>query len=213
MTKGIVIQLQEEALDENIDVETLLRKAFLVARKLQLKEFEKWIQCEQNGYKNEVPEYRKIGGSIKAWNPYHGWCPVIFQGEIGNLLQSMPLINPIATISDLYNNKDGDVGFSVSSWLTDSLNNNNTDGFITQYTFQSSKAEIKKIISAVRNKILEWAIILEENGIHGEGLSFSEEEKKLAKESSVINNYTNNFYASAENVQIQQGSSGQQVSE
>lgn len=34
MTKGIVIQLQEEALDENIDVETLLRKAFLVARKL-----------------------------------------------------------------------------------------------------------------------------------------------------------------------------------
>lgn len=60
---------------------------------------------------------------------------------------------------------------------------------------------------------MEWAIILEENGIHGEGLSFSEEEKKLAKESSVINNYTNNFYASAENVQIQQGSSGQQVSE
>lgn len=213
MTKGIVIQLQEEALDENIDIETLLRKAFLVARKLQLKEFEKWIQCEQNGYKNEVPEYRKIGGSIKAWSPYHGWCPVIFQGEIGDLLQSMPLINPIASISDLYNNKDGDVGFSVSSRLADSLNNNNTDGFITQYMFQSSKAEIKKIISAVRNKILEWAIILEENGIHGEGLSFSEEEKKLAKESSVINNYTNNFYASAENVQIQQGSSGQQVSE
>ena len=43
MTEGIVIQLQREALDENVDIETLLRKAYLVARKLKLKEFEEWI--------------------------------------------------------------------------------------------------------------------------------------------------------------------------
>lgn len=47
--------------------------------------------------------------------------------------------------------------------------------------------------------------MLEENGIVGDGLTFSDEEKQTAKKSQVINNYTNNFYAVTENTQIQQG--------
>ena len=69
---GIVIELQREALDENISIESLMRKAYLVAKKLGLKEFEKWINQEQNGYDEQIPEYRNIVGEIKAWNPYHG---------------------------------------------------------------------------------------------------------------------------------------------
>ena len=34
---GIVLELQKEALDENISIESLLRKAYLVAKKLKLK--------------------------------------------------------------------------------------------------------------------------------------------------------------------------------
>lgn len=37
---GIVIELQREALDEKISIESLIRKAYLVAKKLKLKEFE-----------------------------------------------------------------------------------------------------------------------------------------------------------------------------
>lgn len=48
---GIVIELEKEALDEQISVESLLRKAYLVARKLNLSEFKEWITNEQNGYK------------------------------------------------------------------------------------------------------------------------------------------------------------------
>ena len=66
-----------------------------------------------------------------------------------------------------------------------------------------------KIISAVRNKILEWAILLEENGIVGEGLNFTNEEKQVAAKSAVINNYTNNFYANADNTQIEQGNTNE----
>ena len=62
-----------------------------------------------------------------------------------------------------------------------------------------------RIISAVRNKILEWAILLEENGIVGEGLVFTSEERATAANSHIINNYTNNFYSSADNTQIEQG--------
>lgn len=209
MAEGIVLQIQKEALDDSVDIETLLRKAYLAARKLQLKDFEAWISCEQNGYTENIPKYRIIGGEIKAWNPYHGWIPVVLQGKAADALNHMHLSFPISTILDTYRNSNGSVAFSVSGALTEYLNNT-TDGFITKYSFHSTKTELKKIISAVRNRILEWSLLLEENDIIGEGLGFSDTEIKTARESQVINNYTNNFYSTAENTQIQQGGSENQ---
>jgi hypothetical protein len=60
-------------------------------------------------------------------------------------------------------------------------------------------------MSTVRNKILEWAIILEENGILGEDMTFSEEEKKVATTTPTINNYTNNFYGEVNDIGMNQG--------
>lgn len=204
MSEGIVLQLQAEALDEKTDIETLLRKAYFVARKLKLKDFEEWVSHEQNGYDGKPPDYRSIGGEIKAWNPYHGWIPVVMQGKMADLLNNMPMSHPIATISDAYNNSDGTITFTLPGELTDFLNNNTTS-FPTKYRFYSSKTELKKIISAVRNKILDWSLLLEEAEIIGDGLGFSDAEVKAAQESSVINNYTNNFYSNTENTRIQQG--------
>ena len=121
----------------------------------------------------------------------------------------MPLGLPISAISDTYNDSDGSVSFTVSGALTELLNK--SDSLLqTNYTFRSSKAELRKIISAVRNRILDWSILLEENGIVGEGLRFTDNEVKTARESQVINNYTNNFYSTADNSQIQQGGNGNQ---
>ena len=36
---GIVLELQREAMDKNADVESLLRKAYVIARKLKLSDF------------------------------------------------------------------------------------------------------------------------------------------------------------------------------
>ena len=62
---GIVIELQRDALDDKITIESLIRKAYFVAKKLKLKEFEEWLNQEQNGYKRNIPEYRSVGGEIK----------------------------------------------------------------------------------------------------------------------------------------------------
>lgn len=51
---GIVLELQKEALDETISIESLLRKAYLVAKKLKLRDLEEWINQEQNGYENHL---------------------------------------------------------------------------------------------------------------------------------------------------------------
>ena len=209
MSACIVLQLQAEALDEKTDIETLLRKAYLVARKLKLKDFEEWVSNEQNGYDENPPDYRTIGGEIRAWNPYHGWIPVIMPGKMADLLNKMPMPHPIATISDAYNNSDGSITYTVPGELTELLNNN-TNSFQTKFAFHSSKTELRKIISAVRNKILDWSLLLEENGIIGDGLGFTDAEVKAAQESSVINNYTNNFYSTTDNTQIQQGGDSNQ---
>ena len=56
----IVIELQREALKSDFDIMNLLRKAYLVARKLKLQEFEDWVNNELNGYKDadKIPDYR-----------------------------------------------------------------------------------------------------------------------------------------------------------
>lgn len=60
------------------------------------------------------------------------------------------------------------------------------------------------MLDTVRNIILEWALKLEEDGILGEGLSFSNEEKQQASK----HNYTvNNFYGNSSGIQIQQHTS------
>lgn len=62
-----------------------------------------------------------------------------------------------------------------------------------------------RILSTIRNKILEWSIILEENGIIGEGMTFTDEEKKKVQDAQVINNYTNYFYSDVFDIEMKQG--------
>ena len=131
---GIVIELQREALDESISIESLMRKAYLVARKLNLKDFEEWISQEQNGYKQEVPEYRNIGGEIKAWNPYHGWIPMVLSADITDLISKTPIPTSISEVQDIYNSSEETVCLSVNGTLTEWLNSN-TDFIPTKYRF------------------------------------------------------------------------------
>ena len=202
--EGIVLELEREALDENVSIEVLLRKAYLVARKLKLTDFEEWINNEQNGYEGEVPEYRMIGGEYKALNPYRGWIPVVLTANVAKVIAKVPLHNSISSLCDVYNTSEGSISFTVGAEITEFLNNS-SDGFDTKFSFHSSRSEVYRIISTVRNKILDWALLLEENEIFGEGMTFTEKEKEIASTTKVINNYTNNFYGNASEVDISQG--------
>lgn len=201
---GIVIELEKEALDENVIIESLMRKAYLVAKKLKLKEFEEWIIQEQNGYKKEIPDYRNISGEIKAFNPYHGWIPIVLSGELADIISKMPIPNSLSSLWDVYNSSENSICLTVNRKLTEWLNQN-TDFIPTKYAFFASKSEIYRIMSIVRNKILDWALLLEENGIIGKDLTFSDEEKRKASETPIINNYTNNFYGEVSDIDINQG--------
>ena len=72
------------------------------------------------------------------------------------------------------------------------------------YHLEVGVDQLEELEQCVVNKVLEWAIALEERGIVGEELSFSEEEKKIAKSEETIKQTTIIIYGDVTNSQIQQ---------
>lgn len=203
---GIVLELQKEAMDKNADIESLLRKSYVIARKLKLSEFQEWIQCEQEGYgKKEVPEYRMIQGQLKALNPVRGWIPVVMESAVAEkAFTKTKLPNSVSELYDLYQNAESSM---LVMNLPAEMNKyaSKCCGFSTQFRLEFGKNQIYSILSRVKNNILDWALTLEESGIVGRDYSFSEKEKRTAQEKTEITNYITNFWGSTTEVQMQQG--------
>lgn len=64
--------------------------------------------------------------------------------------------------------------------------------------------QVKNIFERVKTNILNWAITLEKQGILGDDIGFSQKEKDIINNNSIIYNYTNNFYGSVDNTNLQQ---------
>lgn len=203
---SVIVELQREALDKNIRASDLLRKALIVARKLHLNEFQEWIEKELNGYKGnneEVPEYRMATGQIRGWNPYNGWIPLIFEDpEEADALSRRTTGQAIAEIENLL---EKDSRSSLHMPFPQDLQRKLSQGFgyETEISLFVSPTALVKIVDVVRNIILNWALKLEDEGILGEGLSFTQSEKEVAVHSP---QNINNFYGQVNNLQIAQGS-------
>ena len=185
---SIVLDLQREAMDSSASFADLLRKALVVARKLGVTDIQEQLTNEMNGYPAdaEVPKYRVIGGEIKAWNPYHGWVPIMLQdGATARKLTTRPVHQTIGELEMLANSKaKGALQMSfpteLQNWLMKGMD------VPLQPTLHISKSEIHGILEAVRNAVLDWSLKLEEQGILGEGMTFSSQEKQKA--ASVVYN-------------------------
>lgn len=199
----IVLQLQQDALDRDLPTSNLLRKAFVVAKKLKLTDFEVWIDGELNGYfGKKVPEYRRVTGQIKGWNPYNGWIPLLFQDPKMAEAASRSFVQQ--PISELQHLVDGSPGTSLEIPFPPALQRELSKGFgfETKVHLHITKAAVVRIIEAVRTAVLDWALQLESVGIVGEGLSFTSKEQEMARKSPQI---VTNFYGSVHQPQLQQG--------
>ena len=203
---SIVLDLQQEVLKPECDVLNALRKAHLIASKLKLKEFDKWIMHELNGYsvkeQDNIPEYRKVNGKLKAWNPYRGWTSVIFQdSKMQSLLCTKYLGSSIGEILELYNNSDGPVQMSYPVDIERKIDEMCSAPFPTNYSLHISTHVLKSIVDQVQNCLLEWTIKLENEGILGEGMRFNKDETNLAKK---VPQTIYNYYGTVVNGDIQQ---------
>ena len=200
---SIVLELQQEAMDKNIEISDLLRKALVVATKLNITDFITWVNQELKGYKDydSTPEYRKIQGIIKARNPYHGLVPVTMpDAETEEKFSNTSTNQPISGIVDLLKQPQ-------SGLLQFQLPNDIKRYLIDQIGLEPyliiDRSTLARILDTVRTKVLKYALKLEQEGIIGTDISFSTEEKQKA--SKITYNITNNI-GNMHNSQLQQSS-------
>ena len=203
---SVVVELQREALDRTVRVSDLLRKALVVARKLGLREFQAWVEKELKGYgkEDDPPDYREVSGEIRGWNPVRGWIPILFEDpKEGERLSRRKCGQSIAEIEHLLEGKreKGSLHMPFPQELQRRLSRG--FGFETQVTLFTQYTGMARIIDSVRTIVLNWALQLEEDGIVGEGLSFTAREKEVAERSP---QNIRNFFGPVQSPQIQQGS-------
>ena len=121
---SLVLELQQLAWDKQNGISDLLKKAYAVAYKLNLRTFKTWAECEMNGYTDgkKMPPYRQVHGRVVCLDPYNGWIPFICQGnpQLQANLSTRWLNTPVGV---LQNSFSGRVTTSQSSTLRQNWNN------------------------------------------------------------------------------------------
>lgn len=182
--RNLVEELQFKAFDKQTSISELLRLARIVSVKLDLEDFQQWISNELNGYKGDVPDYRRLRGQLMGVNPFHGMIPAMFSDdEIAELVAMRDVRQRIAEIEVLASHEDGQLSMPLSDEQQLMLRRAFHQNMEFRLVFQS--VSMLGIVDAVRNVILDWGLTLEKNGIRGEGMTFSREDKEKANDQVV----------------------------
>ncbi len=190
---SIVIELQRAASNSSIRTSDLLRKALLVAMKLKIIDQEPWIQSELNGYSNAdpnpFPPYRLLDGEVqqdKSYAAVYGCSPYsnsISRSSYGYFKRQACNIS-ITDIEVLLNDYTDDNEVDIPCTCPPFVKKvTETPGPLV-LTVQASRARC--IVEAVRTRIFNWALTLEEKGVSGENLQFSDEPMKSERADIVV---------------------------
>jgi hypothetical protein len=183
MNQSIVLQLQELASDDGVKISEVLRKALMVATKLNLEDFRNWVILELNGYRhhNMVPPYRLLFGNLNVKNPYHGLVRFFLPPDVAELVQTLEVTSSCDEINSLIvsDKHNGTIWSSFPPEKEKLLMDFQTPPAFAPVLVIPVN-QFYGIIQTVRTKILDWALSLERQGIIGTGITFSEKERKLA---------------------------------
>jgi hypothetical protein len=174
---SLVQELEQGAYDCNASLSDLLRKAKSVAVKLRLAQPVEWVEAELNGYRNgSVPDYRRVVGKAKTRNPFHGWQPLMFgDSEFERMVCEFPIGHSVREIEHLLQTP-GEASIALDGEQVSVLCRMAGMPTLPISVFFSS-GSLVSILNTVRNKVLDWSLSLQTDGIMGEGMSFRPEEK------------------------------------
>lgn len=110
---SIILELQELAANPNSDVEELLNKTYMVARKLKISKLIDWCQNELSGYQtDDIPDYRKFYGELRVLNQYNGQLlpfPFFIPDEIEQSITLIEFKSEISVIGNLLLTNKSDI--------------------------------------------------------------------------------------------------------
>ena len=185
--------LQLKTFDSTVPMSELLRMAYTVAYKLHLDDFKKWISSEMDGYKatDSLPEYRFIQGVMLAFNPVLGWQTVkVYDPKMIKYLNRIAMTDKISEIEHLLERSE-DSQFVYQELPLQVRKHFAEHNFGMSAIVLLNDQKLAGIINSVRNKILEWTLKLEQEGVLGEDMNFNEQEQERAA-NITYNNIVNN---------------------
>jgi len=199
---SIVLELQRDSLNPAVAVSDLLRKALLIATKLDIPDFKIWIENELGGYRgsSSVPPYRISSGQVMGMDEWGREIPVLFgTSEESETAARVRFSDSVAEIEALLQrairDKKGSFSVDYSPEQQAILRSASQHGLV-KHTRYIRVEDLKGVLDAVRTEILKWSLKLEKDGILGEGMTFSTEEQRKA---SAVH-YTTHFHGSVGNV-------------
>ena len=184
---ALLTDLINQVSDPTVKTTDLLRKALVVARRLNQTEWIDWINSELHGYpqSGDLPRYRVLYGELKVDVPGHGRLPLpIRNAEMNRLITESRFGHAMGALEDLA--VPGEVVRSFfppeqSQILIQELS---LPG-IPELALGSN--QVRGLIEAVRDKLLTWALDLADAGIQGEGMSFTLREQQQAQQLAQVN--------------------------
>lgn len=190
---GLVLELQRACIEKKRSITDILRMAKMIAIKLGLPGEEHWIDQELNGYKGgkELPPYRMVKGTVKALNPYHGLVPARFQDpDMEELINDVYVGDSVEHLLDL-GKDDGEITYRFEPQVEAHLIKQQGQYGAMQPYKVIGKSHVAGVLNSIQNRVLDWALQLESNGITGENMSFTNDEKDKAAQ-VLINNVQGN---------------------
>ncbi len=197
-----VIKLQQLALDPNIPIIELLTNAYVIALKLDIINFSDWCKKELHGYQedDQIPAYRFFRGNIYA-SDSEGYKPVILSGENAEYYEMKIIRDAITNLQSLSSTNESQIllkldpefeKYFIEKFTQDDrqrfsrlglTNNPYYDLVAPTYmpVLAISKAQIEHVFVIIRDIILNWSLSLEKQGILGDGLIFTKQEKQMTQ--------------------------------
>lgn len=178
---GIIQEIQEDLLNDNVKLSVILRKAYIPAVKLNLLNLKEWLDKETQGYEfnDELPQYRKIQGCCKALNPFYGWSIVNFHSKQAE--QELSVVSYGKTIFEIEDILDKTDYTEFQVQLTTDL--------IAKYGITGCNSlvsvfprrKLANIINGTKSFLMAYIAKLDDVGIIGKDSEFTMDEKSKAQ--------------------------------
>jgi len=156
------------------------------------------------GYSKEerVPEYRVVHGEPRGWNPYYGWVPwIIDNSEKQRIISQRGVWQAIGELEQLISNKSKNSSLQMPYPEELQRKVSKSVGLLTKFTLMVPQNAIVGILETVRNKLLDWLILVDDSDIKmknaetiGKIIFPDELIKKLPKDIKIlVNDFNFNF--------------------
>ncbi len=217
---SLLHEIQNDLLQEEVALSSVILKLRLLAAKLGSHELEEWVKYESEGYPADVkvPEYREIGLTYKG--TFFGYAgsqirnatipPQIIRELAGEKFLTYEMRDSIASVENLITgSKNGLLHLNISD-LTLVLAEKVYEGYYCNEVMASfGTVRLSEIKQHVKNKILELTIELEKKAPEVSSISIGAKPKEIKQETvqqitqQIFNGSVGTAVASLQNSNIQ----------